>query len=82
MHVFVQMDVRTLHCCGRSRKKLIVPRASRFNASRYPTKPSDTAAKFDPAANNHVVFVRKNKFYEVSLVDASGQELSGHELER
>jgi len=52
-----------------------------FNSTRYPTKPSDTAEKFDPKANNHVVFVRKNKLFEVDLVDAEGKELSGKELE-
>ncbi|KIJ27801.1 hypothetical protein M422DRAFT_270989, partial [Sphaerobolus stellatus SS14] len=36
-----------------------------FNSYRYPVKPSDTAKKFDPATNNQIVFVRKNKFYEV-----------------
>ncbi|KAJ7195467.1 acyltransferase ChoActase/COT/CPT, partial [Mycena pura] len=52
-----------------------------FHASRYPTKPSDTARKFDPATHNHVVFVRKNKFYTVPLAHSSGQELSAAELE-
>ncbi|KAJ6462051.1 acyltransferase ChoActase/COT/CPT [Mycena vitilis] len=52
-----------------------------FHSSRYPTKPSDTARKFDPATHNHVVFVRKNKFYSVPLAHASGQELSAAELE-
>lgn len=52
-----------------------------FHACRYPTKPSDTARKFDPATHNHVVFVRKNKFYKVALADESGRELSAAELE-
>ncbi|KAJ7132997.1 acyltransferase ChoActase/COT/CPT [Mycena filopes] len=52
-----------------------------FHSSRYPAKPSDTARKFDPATHNHVVFVRKNKFYTVPLAHASGQELSAAELE-
>ncbi|KAI0685797.1 acyltransferase ChoActase/COT/CPT [Cerioporus squamosus] len=52
-----------------------------FHSSRYPTKPSDTAKKFDPATHNHVVFVRKNKFYKVALADKSGRELSATELE-
>ncbi|KAJ7784367.1 acyltransferase ChoActase/COT/CPT [Mycena metata] len=52
-----------------------------FHSSRYPTKPSDTARKFDPATHNHVVFVRKNKFYTVPLAHSSGQELSAAELE-
>ncbi|KAI0631989.1 acyltransferase ChoActase/COT/CPT [Trametes polyzona] len=52
-----------------------------FHSCRYPTKPSDTAKKFDPAKHNHVVFVRKNKFYKVPLADKSGRELSAAELE-
>ena len=52
-----------------------------FHSSRYPTKPNDTAQKFDPAAHNHVVFVRKNKFFKVSLVNRAGIELSAAELE-
>ncbi|TRM64181.1 acyltransferase ChoActase/COT/CPT [Schizophyllum amplum] len=52
-----------------------------FHSSRYPVKPSDTARKFDPAAHNHVVFVRKNKFFTVPLADASGRELSAADLE-
>lgn len=56
-------------------------RIYRFHSSRYPTKPSDTAHKFDPATHNHVVFVRKNKFYKVQLADKDGLELSAAELE-
>ncbi|KIY45195.1 acyltransferase ChoActase/COT/CPT [Fistulina hepatica ATCC 64428] len=52
-----------------------------FHACRYPVVPSDTARKFDPATHNHVVFIRKNKFFSVPLVNASGQELSAAELE-
>ena len=52
-----------------------------FHSSRYPTKPADTAKKFDPAKHNHVVFVRKNKFFKVPLADKTGRELSAAELE-
>ncbi|KAK7469358.1 Carnitine O-acetyltransferase mitochondrial, variant 2 [Stygiomarasmius scandens] len=52
-----------------------------FHSSRYPTKPSDTARKFDPSTHNHVVFIRKNKFFAVPLINASGHELSAAELE-
>jgi len=52
-----------------------------FHSSRYPTKPSDTARKFDPKTHNHVVFVRKNKFFEVPLAGPDGRELSAAELE-
>lgn len=54
---------------------------SRFHASRYPTKPSDTAHKFDPASHNHVVFLRKNKFFVVDLATPEGRELTEAELE-
>ncbi|KAG7088269.1 hypothetical protein E1B28_012283 [Marasmius oreades] len=52
-----------------------------FHSSRYPTKPSDTARKFDPATHNHVVFIRKNKFYMVPLTNKMGKEVSAAELE-
>lgn len=52
-----------------------------FHACRYPVKPTDTAHKFDPAKHNHVVFVRKNKFYQVPLVSKGGRELTAAELE-
>ncbi|KAF8628811.1 hypothetical protein AX15_003706 [Amanita polypyramis BW_CC] len=52
-----------------------------FHASRYPVKPSDTAFKFDPKTNNHLVALRKNRFYVIPLADASGRELSAAELE-
>ena len=52
----------------------------RFHSSRYPTKPADTAHKFDPTENDHIVFVRKNKFFEVPLA-YNGVELSEAELQ-
>ncbi|KAF8919060.1 acyltransferase ChoActase COT CPT [Mucidula mucida] len=52
-----------------------------FHSSRYPTKPSDTAQKFDPSTHNHAVFVRKNKYFKVPLTDDTGRELSAAELE-
>lgn len=51
-----------------------------FNASRYPVKDVDTAHKFDPQTNNHVVFIRNNKFYAVEL-EHDGVQLSLAELE-
>ncbi|EIN12792.1 acyltransferase ChoActase/COT/CPT [Punctularia strigosozonata HHB-11173 SS5] len=51
-----------------------------FHACRYPTKPSDTAHKFDPLTHNHIVVIRKNKFFEVPLTH-DGKELSAAELE-
>lgn len=53
----------------------------RFHSSRYPVKPSDKAKKFDPTVHNHVVFVRKNKFFEVPLATVEGRELTAAELE-
>ena len=52
-----------------------------FNATRLPTSPSDTARKYDPDTHNHIVVVRKNKFYEVPVVDSAGEWLSEKELE-
>lgn len=51
-----------------------------FHASRLPVKPSDTARKYDPDTYNHVVFVRKNKFFKVPL-SHNGKELTAAELE-
>jgi len=52
-----------------------------FHSSRYPVMPCDTAAKFDPQTNNHIVVIRKNRFFVVPLADASGRDLSASELE-
>ncbi|KAJ3733326.1 acyltransferase ChoActase/COT/CPT [Lentinula guzmanii] len=54
-----------------------------FHSSRYPVKPSDVAEKHDPKANNHVVFIRKNRFFSVPLATGSDprRELSAAELE-
>ncbi|PFH53330.1 hypothetical protein AMATHDRAFT_55212 [Amanita thiersii Skay4041] len=52
-----------------------------FHACRYPVKPSDTAFKFDPNTHNHIVAIRRNRFYVVPLVDESGRELSAAELQ-
>ena len=51
-----------------------------FHSSRYPTKPADTARKFDPTENNHIILIRKNKFFEVPLA-YNGVELSEAELQ-
>ncbi|KAG8694261.1 Carnitine O-acetyltransferase mitochondrial, partial [Ceratobasidium sp. 394] len=47
-----------------------------FNSSRYPVKPSDTATKFDPATNNHIVFIRKNRFFEFDVTGLSTADLT------
>ncbi|KAL5501589.1 CAT2 [Sanghuangporus vaninii] len=52
-----------------------------FNASRYPAKPADTARKFDPATHDHIVFIRKNRFFEVQLTQ-NGRPLGLAELEQ
>ena len=66
--------VRTAPLCMDSYKWL-------FNSSRYPTKPADTARKFDPGTHDHIVFVRKNRFFEVQLAQ-DGRPLSLLELEQ
>jgi hypothetical protein len=50
--------------------------ACRFNSVRFPVKPSDTATKFDPTTNNHVVFVRKNRFFEFDVTGMSTADLT------
>ncbi|THH06706.1 hypothetical protein EW146_g9528 [Bondarzewia mesenterica] len=52
-----------------------------FHSNRYPVIPSDTAHKFDPKQHNHIVFVRKNRFFEVQLAHPDGTELSAADLE-
>jgi len=52
-----------------------------FHSTRYPVKPSDTAEKFDPQTNNHIIVLRKNRFFVVPLADASGREFSASEIE-
>ncbi|TFK23388.1 carnitine acetyl transferase [Coprinopsis marcescibilis] len=52
-----------------------------FHSSRYPVKPSDVARKFDAKENNHIVVLRKNRFFVVPLVNKKGEEVSYAELE-
>ena len=52
-----------------------------FHSSRYPVKPSDTAQKFNPTTNNHIIVIRKNRFFLLPLVDITGNEYSAAELE-
>lgn len=52
-----------------------------FHSSRYPVKPADTARKFSASEHNHVVFIRKNKFFKVSLSTPEGRELTAAEIE-
>lgn len=52
-----------------------------FHSSRHPVKPVDTVMKSDPLTNNHIVVIRKNRFFVVPLADASGRDLSAAELE-
>lgn len=51
-----------------------------FNNCRMPKKPSDYEAIFDPVKNNHVVVLRKNKFYVVDTIH-NGKQLSTSELQ-
>ncbi|KAG6876954.1 hypothetical protein C0992_011240, partial [Termitomyces sp. T32_za158] len=53
-----------------------------FHSSRYPVIPSDTATKFPAATHNHLVVMRKNRFFLVPLAHPdTGAELSAAELE-
>ncbi|KAG9051964.1 Carnitine O-acetyltransferase mitochondrial [Serendipita sp. 407] len=51
-----------------------------FNAARIPTAGSDTAKKYPADSHNHVVFIRKNRLYEIPVV-VNGKQLSVSELE-
>ncbi|CAI2177916.1 1965_t:CDS:10 [Funneliformis geosporum] len=51
-----------------------------FNACRYPSKPSDYEMTFDPATNNHITVIRKNKFFILDLIK-DGVQLSTAEIE-
>ena len=53
-----------------------------FNACRYPEKPEDRTEKFDPAQHNHIVVVRKGRFYEFEVVNSKGEFLSEKDLEK
>jgi carnitine O-acetyltransferase len=52
-----------------------------FNNCRMPKKPSDYEAIFDPVKNNHVVVIRKNKFYVIDTIH-NGKQLSTNELQQ
>lgn len=53
-----------------------------FNATRIPVKDVDTAKKYDPETNNHIVVVRNGNLYEFEVVDENGEFLSEKDLER
>lgn len=53
-----------------------------FNATRIPVKDVDTAKKYDPETNNHIVVVRNGNLYEVQVVYPNGEFLSEKDLER
>jgi carnitine O-acetyltransferase len=53
-----------------------------FNSSKIPAKPVDTAHKYDPNTHNHIVVLRNNRFYEVSVVDEKGEFLSEADFEQ
>lgn len=52
-----------------------------FNACRIPVKPADVANKYPPDSNNHIVFIRNNRFYEVPTRLSDGTEIGVQQLE-
>ncbi|KAI9306674.1 acyltransferase ChoActase/COT/CPT [Cunninghamella echinulata] len=52
-----------------------------FNNCRMPKKPSDYEAIFDPIQHNHVIAIRKNKFYVIDTIH-DGKQLSTNELQQ
>lgn len=56
-----------------------------FNACRVPASPADYAVKVaedEPELAQHMVVIRKNQFWKVSLRDASGREYSVAEFKQ
>jgi hypothetical protein len=51
-----------------------------FNNCRIPKKPSDHEAIYDPTNHNHIIAIRKNKFYVIHTIH-DGQQLSTSELQ-
>lgn len=51
-----------------------------FNSCRFPRKDVDTTEKFDSRVNNHMIIMRRNKFYELQVIDDSGVFLSEADL--
>lgn len=50
--------------------------------TRLPVAPCDIPFKVtDPAQHNYIVVVRKNKFYQVPVVDGQGEFLSERDLQ-
>ena len=53
-----------------------------FNSSRIPTRPEDSAQNYDPASNNHIAVIRRGRFYEFEVVNASGEFLSAADMQK
>lgn len=51
-----------------------------FNCSREPIANRDHVTKYDPSANQHVIVVRKNRFFKV-LHEVDGKQLSTAEIQ-
>lgn len=51
-----------------------------FNNCRVPKKPSDYEAIYDPTKHNHIIAIRKNKFYVIDTIH-DDQQLSTSELQ-
>lgn len=51
-----------------------------FNTCRFPQKDADTAKKYDSQSNNHIIVLRRGKFYELQVVDNAGEFLSEADL--
>lgn len=51
-----------------------------FNACRIPRRESDTYRIFDPARHNHVVVMRRNRFFKLEMLTARGSVLSFKQL--
>ena len=52
-----------------------------FNTCRIPAKSADHPIKYDPAANKHIIVIRKNQFFKV-MHEHGGKQLNTSELEK
>ncbi|KAI9206579.1 acyltransferase ChoActase/COT/CPT [Polychytrium aggregatum] len=66
--------VRTTPLCMQQYKYM-------FNNCRIPQIPSDITRNSDPKENQHIVVMRKNQFYSLTVIDKDGSQLSTDEIE-
>ena len=53
-----------------------------FNSTRIPQKPLDITRTSNPEDNNHIIVVRKNQFFKVSLKKPNGKRMNMAEIKK